>query len=418
VAQRSARSLALAGLRAWSRQPQSADKVFNELSAKASLQTVDRAFALNLFYGVLRHLTLLDFWVGTLRTGRIEATLRDIVRLGLYQLFIAEVPEHAAVFETVELAAPRARGFVNAILRTAARRRDDLHEAAHTQPLAVRTSHPEFLLARWQSEFGPASTLRLCAWNNEPPPIYARINRLRMTPEEFTAAYPAAMPVPLFPGFVEFPTGFPARALESGDCYVQDPSTRLAVRELGPQPGEKILDACAAPGGKSSLIAEAMGNDGMIVAVDCDADRLNMLNENFKRLGVAIASSIQHDWLRSAPQKLRTEGLFDRVLIDAPCTNTGVMRRRVDVRWRLRHDDFERMHRQQLAIVRAVLPLLKLGGTLVYSTCSLEPEENRDTVQTLLQEYGGLDLVNERSSVPFHDGFDGAYIARLLLRAS
>jgi 16S rRNA (cytosine967-C5)-methyltransferase len=184
----------------------------------------------------------------------------------------------------------------------------------------------------------------------------------------------------------------------------------LACVLLDAQPGERILDACAAPGGKTGYIAELMKNDGIILACDRDQSRVETLRGNLERLGVKIAHTIRHDW---AQETLSGEQPFDRILIDAPCSNTGVMRRRVDVRWRLTSDDFARMAAEQLRIVRATISLLKPGGVLVYSTCSLEPEENREIIEQTLKEFPFVQLLEEKSVLPFRDEFDGAYAAKL-----
>jgi 16S rRNA (cytosine967-C5)-methyltransferase len=185
----------------------------------------------------------------------------------------------------------------------------------------------------------------------------------------------------------------------------------LACTLLDPQPGERILDVCAAPGGKTGYVAELMKNEGLVLACDRDQSRVETLRGNLERLGVKIARAIRHDW---AQQTLDGERPFDRILIDAPCSNTGVMRRRVDVRWRLTLDDFARMAAEQLRIVRATMPLLKPGGVLVYSTCSLEPEENTAVVEQTLKEFLFLKLAEEKSVLPFRDNFDGAYAAKLV----
>jgi 16S rRNA (cytosine967-C5)-methyltransferase len=389
-----------------------ADAAFESVQAGAGLTTIDRAFALELFAGVLRNLTLLDFWIARLRRGRTEAAVADLLRLGLYQLLIADVASHAAVFETVALAPAKARGVVNAVVRTADRERDRLKSEADSQPLPTRTSHPEFLVSRWQANFGDEATAQLCAWNNEPPPVYGRVNGLAMSREQFLQQYPEAGAVPRISQFVQF-SAFPTAALKAGHCYIQDPSTRLATAILEPARGETILDACAAPGGKTSHIAELMNNEGVIIACDRQSDRLGIVRENMERLGAAIVRPLQHDWICSPlPSELRTTR-FDRILVDAPCSNTGVMRRRVDLRWRLQPGAFSRMQSQQLAILRSVIPLLKIGGALVYSTCSLEPEENETIVTQLQAEFGDVSLEQTRTSVPFRDHFDGAFVARL-----
>src|SRR5262245_37056904 len=183
MAQRSARETALAALRLWRKEKRFADSIISGILTNAKLSLSDRAFALELFYGVLRNLTLLDFWIDCLRASRIESSVRDVLRLGLYQVFLLKTPEHAAVHETVAIAAKKQRSIVNAVLRTATRQRADLFAHANTQPLFVRTSHPQFLVEHWQRRFGAESTEELCQWNNRPAPIYGRINRLKIDPE-------------------------------------------------------------------------------------------------------------------------------------------------------------------------------------------------------------------------------------------
>lgn len=384
------------------------------LLSETKLGPADRAFALELFYGVLRNLMLLDFWISCLRPARVEVELRDILRLGLYQIFLLGTSDHAAVYESVELAPLKRRGFINGVLRTAVRDRDELRSRANAQPLSIRKSHPDFLISRWQKNFGSGSAAALCAWNNQPPAVYGRINRLKIDYEQFMHRYSDARPSKHSPAFVEF-FGFPTEALKRGHCYIQDPSTTIACRLLGAQPGEKILDACSAPGGKTSLLAEQMENRGFIMACDREANRIQTLKENITQLGIGIVREFCHDWTHSRiPKEIRSLAPFDRILVDAPCTNTGVMRRRIDVRWRLQPKDFMRMKKQQLEIVRAVSCLLKAGGTLVYSTCSIEPEENKQVVQQLLAEFPGMRVIEEESCVPFRDDLDGAYAAKVV----
>jgi 16S rRNA (cytosine967-C5)-methyltransferase len=204
-------------------------------------------------------------------------------------------------------------------------------------------------------------------------------------------------------------------ALDHGHCYIQDPSTTIACQLLDPQPDEKVLDVCAAPGGKTSYLAELMNNRGLIIACDREAERVRVLEENVARLGVAIARTYRCDWeCDRTLGGITAHAPFDRILVDAPCSNTGTMRRRVDVRWRLQPADFLHMQKRQLEIVRASVSLLKPGGILVYSTCSLEPEENEQVVKRLINELSILRLEEERRSLPFRDGFDGAYVAKLV----
>src|SRR5262245_59951794 len=414
MAQRSARETALAALRLWRKEKRFADSILSGILANANLTLSDRAFALELFYGVLRNRTLLDFWIDCLRASRIESSVRDVLRLGLYTIFLVKTPEHTAVHETVAIATKKQASIVNAVLRTAIRQRNELFADANAQPLFVRTSHPQFLVERWQQRFGAAYTEELCKWNNRPAPIYGRINRVKIDPGSFAQLYPDARLLPGNPDFVEFNI-LPTAALDSGQCYIQDPSTAIACQLLDPKPGEKILDACAAPGAKTAYLAQLMQDRGVIIACDRDHKRLQILKENIGRLGTTIVSIVRHNWTRDhPPEEILSIAPFDRVLLDAPCTNTGVMRRRIDVRWRLRPEDFSRMSNEQLTIARAVLPLLKPGGTLVYSTCSLESEENQQVVRRLLAEPTAPALEAEEESLPFREGFDGAYAAKIL----
>ena len=393
-----ARAVALTALREWRRGREFADAIIQRLLAESTLQGSDRGFATELFYGALRNLALLDFWIDLVRSGPLDYASRDLLRLGFYQIFLLETPRHAAVFETVELSGHRNRGLINGVLRAALRREKELHAALESAPLATRFSHPEFLIDRWRTNFGADNTTLLCQWNNQPAPIYARVNRLRNASGE---------------NFLQL-NEISSAALARGEYYIQDPSTAVACELLEPQPNETILDACAAPGGKSAYIAELMANSGTLFASDRDAGRLHLLKENLNRLGVRNATIVRQDWQENSIAPELRDRKFDRILVDAPCTNTGVMRRRVDVRWRLRPDDFARMPEQQLVILRAVLPLLKPGGALVYSTCSIEAEENEQVVRRLLEEFPSFRLQEMRSVLPWLDHFDGAFAAKFL----
>lgn len=297
-----------------------------------------------------------------------------------------------------------------------------LLETASNQDLSVRRSHPQFLIDRWRQNLGAENTAALCEWNNRPAPIYARINRLKTSDDEFLSETGSARCADRAPQAREsVPANFfhlagvPNDALGRGHCYIQDPSTAVACLLLDPQPGDNVLDACAAPGGKAGYLAELMKNEGTILAFDRDEGRIATLQDNLERLGVGIAQFVRHDWTSGEPlpQSVAISS-FDRILVDAPCSNTGVMRRRVDLRWRLTPMDFVRMHVEQLRILRATVPLLKTGGVLVYSTCSIEPDENEEVVQAILQEFPFLKLIEQVSLLPFRNGFDGAFAAKLL----
>ena len=409
----SARRLALAALREWHKGRRFSDVIIHELLSMHKLMPADRAFAVELFYGVLRNLTLLDFWIDLLRDRKLETESRDLLRLGLYQMLLLQIAEYAAVFETVQLTEGKRRSLINGVLRTAQREKEELLAKVQAEPLSIRSSHPNFLIARWGKNFGHRATAALCEWNNRPAPVYGRINRLKIQPQEFLRAHSASRPLPADPDFVELDT-LPIEAVNNGHLYIQDPSTTLACRLLNPQRGETVLDACAAPGGKTALLAQQMENVGAIIACDRDAARVTKLTENLKRLGIKIATTKQCDWTADdASQDIARGMSFDRILLDAPCSNTGAMRRRIDVRWRLRPSDFVRMQNQQLAIARALVPRLKPGGIFVYSTCSLEPEENEEVVDRLAKQFPELDLNEQLLVTPFRNGIDGAFAAKL-----
>jgi len=417
MARLSARRIALKALRTWRKERRFADSIVSEFLEKAQLPDADRAFALELVYGVLRNLTLLDFWIGCLRASKVDVDLRDVLRLGLYQLFLIKTAPHAAVHETVGLVPQRQRPIVNGMLRAAVRRRSELLARVDAEPLFVRASHPRFLVERWQQQFGAQTAEELCKWNNVPAPVYGRINQLRIDREEFLRCYPNARPLARNPEFIEF-DALPSGAIRRGHCYIQDPSTAIACQILSPQAGEKILDACAAPGGKTGYIAQLMKNRGTVVACDRDPGRLQILKENMARLGVGMAHIFEHDWTRGRlPAEIASMAPFDRILLDAPCSNTGATRRRVDVRWRLQPRDFPRMQQRQLKMLHALIPLLKADGELVYSTCSLEPEENEQVARLVLDELPDLRPMEEKRSLPFRDGFDGAFAAKFIRSA-
>jgi 16S rRNA (cytosine967-C5)-methyltransferase len=198
------------------------------------------------------------------------------------------------------------------------------------------------------------------------------------------------------------------RTFQEGWFYVQDPGTLLSVRELDPQPGETILDMCAAPGGKTTYIAQLMGNQGKVLATDLSPSRLDLVRENCTRLGATCVTT--EAWSPG----LNRSGPLDRILLDVPCSNTGVMRRRVELRWRIRPEELDRLVREQRDILEHASQMIRPGGVIVYSTCSVEPEENSGVVQSFLAAHPTFKLKRDRTLLPFRDGVDGAFAARLL----
>ncbi|XHR29199.1 MAG: 16S rRNA (cytosine(967)-C(5))-methyltransferase RsmB [Chthoniobacteraceae bacterium] len=409
------RTACVQALHRWESGATFADEVLHSTLAEARFNVFDRAFLTETFYGILRRRSALDFLIRQLRDTDLDSETRQVLRLGFYQIFWMRIPHHAAVNETVNLAG-RARGLVNALLRRAIREKELLDEKLAEAPASVRFSHPKFLIERWESQFTPEETARLCEWNNTPAEIYVRANRLKVTTGELLAASPSVAEASgLHPLSIRVKQ-VPFQWLMEGLCYVQDPSTLMAVELLDPKPGDTILDACAAPGGKASYMAELMGNSGRVVACDSSRPRLERLRENMLRMNVSCVETRRVDWL-ARPLPFDPES-FDRILVDAPCSNTGVIRRRVDVRWRLTPGDFEEMPRRQRAILDAVFPLLKPGGTLVYSTCSMEPEEDNAVAEAFARETPGVRLEETGRRTPHRDAMDGAFAARLVKGSS
>ena len=396
------------------------------------LSGADRGLLQELVYGAVRWQATLDWLIARKTPGRTQTPgLQILLRLGLYQIFwLSRIPDHAAVNETVEIARRQGfgsqAGFVNAILRGYLREREEtgrlLGELKQSDP-ALAASHPQWLCVRWEKHFGRETLSQLLEWNNTPPATFARVNTLRGDPEKLREQWERekvlARLVPtewagqtLVYALESFPPLASLPSFRDGLFYVQDPSTLLAVALLDPQPGETILDLCAAPGGKTTYIAERMRNNGTIIAHDTAPDRLKLVEENCRRLGVTCVTPALPSTLNSQPSTL-----FDRILIDAPCSNTGVMRRRVDLRWRIRETEISRLRATQLQLLCESLPRLKPGGTLVYSTCSLEPEENAELVREFVKENPAMHLQCERSLTPWTDRTDGAYVARLIKAA-
>ncbi len=412
-----ARRVALSCLSLWEETSRHADDILDSVgSRQKDLKPADRSLVQHLFYGVLRHLNAIDYVIDRLRRGRLNREARNLLRLGVCQLYFAEIPPHAAVNETVRLA-QRNRGLINAILREALRQKETLLQGLAAEPLWTRLSHPSFVVERWVRNFGEDVALKLCEWNNEIPPVYLRANTLVTGAADTLQASPGLEPLPGSDLFFRLEGPIPQRLLEEGLAYAQDPSTAMACRLLAPAPGDRILDACAAPGGKTTFMAAQMGNRGEIVACDKSERRLRRVTENVNRLQVQGVRNLVHDWTSPAPPEGLAKASCDAILIDAPCSNTGVMRRRVDLRWRLQPGEFERLPALQRQIMEHSLPYLKPGGRLVYSTCSLEPEENTGLVEVFLRDHPEFSLEEEKTSLPWRDGFDGAYAARLVKRA-
>ncbi|MEM7602214.1 MAG: 16S rRNA (cytosine(967)-C(5))-methyltransferase RsmB [Verrucomicrobiota bacterium] len=406
----SSRRVALEALIEWENTSSYAEDILSDLAGHYHLSGPDRALAVEILYGTIRNLFLLDEIIDELRRGKIKSETQDLLRIGLFQIFLSGIADHAAVNETVNLARKHERGLVNAILRNALRQREQFEKEIPHWPLEDRFSHPGFLIERWQDQFGDEATESLCAWNNRPPTNYARINTLAPDDEALNSVRSETEPSlvgPQFPDFFRFEGAPNHDWLKSGLIYVQDPSTSLACRLLDPQPGERILDACGAPGGKAAYLAALTGDPASITVADSSEKRLGRTRENLERLHAGEASLKQIDWTNDSLSPADLEP-FDAILLDVPCSNSGVIRRRVDVRWRLQEGDFERQAELQEKLLASVTRFLKPGGRLIYSTCSIDRDENEHVI-----ERSGLSVEKTVSSLPWRDAQDGAFGAIL-----
>jgi len=272
-------------------------------------------------------------------------------------------------------------------------------------PPAVLHSHPDWLYNRWRKSFGKEQAIAIMEWNNQPAETFFRLNHLSPTDAEIPGET-----LPHAPDYFLLEGKLPTGLLAAGAIYIQDPATRHCIDLLAPQPGEKILDACAAPGGKAFLIAAALGSGTGLTCTDSNEKRIPRLEENLSRLRIEPDEISVHDWRKPAPE--RFHAAFDAILLDVPCSNTGVIRRRVDVRWRLQPSDIEDLTKIQTEILQNALPCLKPGGRIVYSTCSIEDSENKALV-TAFAEANDLTVTKSIQIKPNQHGTDGAFAARL-----
>jgi 16S rRNA (cytosine967-C5)-methyltransferase len=385
-----------------------------------------RAFVTEVVYGTVKRKRALDWIIGQCASQH-SASDRTIPYLmtGLYQLlFMSDIEPYAAVNETVEACKERLpRGgikFVNAILRRATREKDQLLSGLADQKVGIRESHPDELVKKWAERYGEADAERLCKWNNDRAHVTIRINMLKTSMTEYLLLaqeaeiqlephsfapdrcliVPRGCKVTNLPGYAD------------GLFTVQDASMIVPTDLLGVEPGLDILDACAAPGGKTMQLVEALRGEGSITAMDMHEDRLIRLRENLRRTGAEDDVSVVKGDAAKAVEILG-EKRFDRILVDVPCTNTGVLQRRADARWRFDGKRLERMGKVQASILDGVAPLLRQGGILVYSTCSLENEECGGLVTDWLGRNPEFELISDKSLFPPDSGTDGIYAAAL-----
>lgn len=384
----------------------------------------DNAFIMEVVNGVVRNRNILEWLEQGMVPKEPEPFFKAVLYVGLYQLlFMNNVEEYAAINETVDAAKGRPGGagnakMINAVLRRAQREAEQIFVELKRQSDEIRLSHPDFLLERWRRQFGEIETRKLAEWNNQPPETILRVEQAVISPEDFlTRMSEAGIELPLHPfsdreKFYILPRGLAVHKLpgyDEGWFTIQDPATSVSIDLLRPCPGESVLDACAAPGGKTAMLASRMKGKGTLVAMDLHDDRIAVLRENMKRLSLDWVEIVQGD--ACDPKKGLGERTFDAILLDVPCLNTGVLRRRIDARWRVNTRRIQSITEIQYNLLSACAELLKENGRIVYSTCSLESEENEDLVARWVREHPGFIKTKAKKAFPPKTGTDGAFAA-------
>ena len=448
-----ARELAYQVLEQYRDSYQFVSALCEELSRDKTISPEDYRLAVELTHGIVRRkLTLEAVILAHVNRPKenIEPGLWTLLELGVYQLvFLDQVPHHAAVHETVELCKKngqsRSAGFINGVLRGVTRSlTSDYTESPgqDTVPISPQRylklklnvfpdqesqpaeffssafSFPKWLIKRWRTRFNDTELLDLCFWFNAAPATWLRVNRLKGKPDELarqlvdagktveTGPFPDSLFVERA-GRIDLLPGF-----EEGLFCVQDLTAMHASVMLAPKPGETILDLCSAPGTKTTHIAELMNDTGTVIATDSKKERLAKVDENCQRLGLKCIETIP---ILPSGEDIPA-GPFDAVLLDVPCSNTGVLGKRPEARWRLKPEDIVEFSQLQLRLLHTAIYELKPGGRLVYSTCSIEPEENQLVIADILKQHPSLKLVEEEAYDP-GDPADGGYQALLVKQA-
>ena len=408
-----------------------ADVALERVLRGQSVSPADRGLVTELAYGAIRQRRCLDGWLD--RLGKVPARkqpprLRWLLHVGLYQLLWMErIPPAAAVNTSVELAKRhglnRLAPVVNGLLRAALRARDAGEQLELPQDpalrLALQYSLPDWFCQQLLSWCDLTQAEQVARASNQVPPLDLRVNRLRSTPAEVTAALEArgltVLPIAECPdGLQVVGSGGDLRqwpGYEEGHWCVQDRAAQWVAPLLNPQAGDRVLDACAAPGGKATHLAELMGDQGEVWAIDRSAGRLQRVAANAARLGTGCLQAMAADAAALLEHKPNWRGAFQRILLDAPCSGLGTLARHADARWRISAESVAELVPLQARLLEAMLPLLAPGGTLVYATCTIHPAENGQQIAAFLEAHPQLVLAHERQRWPDPAGGDGFYAA-------
>jgi 16S rRNA (cytosine967-C5)-methyltransferase len=414
----SARSLAVDILNRIDQAGLFAEPLLDQALSRCALTDVhDRRLLTEIVYGTLRMRGRIDWVIARFYKGdpaSMDGGVRNILRTALYQFFFTDrIPAFAIVDEAVKLVKemhPPASGLVNAILRNVMRKEKEIHwpdiEIDPVNHISVCHSHPLWLVKRWIALFGVRETLDLCRANNEIPPLTIRVNRLKATREEvrehlqrsgFAVGKTEFSP----DGLVLTHPAIPVRdtfGYKEGQIQVQDEASQLVARLLDPGPGEKILDACAGAGVKASHLAEIMNNQGTVTAVDISRQKIKALRENTGRLGIIMVEPLVRDLREDPGETFR--GAFDGILLDVPCSGLGTLRRNPEIKWRITPEDLQRHAVVQKRLLACVAGCLRQGGRLVYSTCSVMPEENEAVIADFLSRHGDFRCIPPPAVIP------------------
>lgn len=386
-----------------------ATEALDQAVKKGALPTADKALFTQILYGVLRNRMYLEYLVekySSLPIRKIEPKVLEILLIGAYQiLFLDKVPDHAAVNESVKLAPKRAAGFVNALLRKIAPLKGNPPKISFDDPIetiSISTSHPRWIVEKFAERFGIDEAAEVCRANQNPPSNVLRANVLKNNRDELIKRLSdygiEANPAKFSQKGVVVPKLEPIlrpEIYEQGRFIVQGEASQLVVKLLNPMIGEKVLDACAAPGGKTTDIAEYVGNSGSVVACDISEDRLTKVKQNAKLMGAKNIRCIVAD-LTSKPRS-RIGNSFDKVLVDAPCSGLGELAKNPEARYRKNPDSIAKLVRIQNILLERTSGIVKPDGSLVYSTCSLSIEENEGVVEAFLARHPEYKLENARN---------------------